>query len=203
MPNYTPPVDDIRFLLETFDYAGQIAALPAFADFDVDTAMSMVSEYARFCVEVLQPLNRTGDAVGVRYDPANHTVTLPDGFKAAYEGFCENGFTAIPYEPAHGGMGAPMCLSTLAGEILIAANKSLSMCSSLTGGLVEALQAHGTPEQQADLLPKLIPGTWAGTMCLTEPQCGTDLGLLTTRAEVHGDHFALTGTKIWITFGGA
>lgn len=201
MHAYAPPVDDIRFLLATFDYPGAIASIPRFAAFDLDTAMAMVEEYSRFCAEVLHPLNRKGDAEGVRYDPATHAVTLPDGFAAAYRGFCENGFTTLAYEPEYGGMGAPMCLSTLAGEVLIAANKSLSMCSGLTGGLVEALQAHGAPEQQAELLPKLVSGVWAGTMCLTEPQCGTDLGLLTTRAVPHGDHFALTGTKVWITFG--
>ena len=201
MQTYQPPIDDIRFLLETFDYAGHVAALDKFSDFDLTTAMSLVEEYARYCTEVLAPLNRTGDEAGVKYDPDAHTVTLPEGFKAAYQGFCENGFTSLPYTTDHGGMGAPFCLSTLGGEILIAANKSFSMCTGLTGGLIEALQDHGSPEQQEALLPKLISGTWAGTMCLTEPQCGTDLGLLTTRAVPHGDHYALTGTKIWITFG--
>jgi len=200
MQIYSPPIDDIRFLLDVFDYEA-VAALEPFADFDTDTAMSLVGEYSKFCTEVLMPLNASGDTAGVQYDPANKTVTMPAGFKAAWDGFVENGFTTLPFDPEYGGMGAPHALATLVGEVLTAANKSFSMCSGLSAGLIDALAAHGTPEQKAEYLPKLIGGEWAGTMCLTEPHSGTDLGLLTTSAEPHGDHYKLTGSKVWITYG--
>jgi alkylation response protein AidB-like acyl-CoA dehydrogenase len=198
---YTPPVADIRFNLDVFGYTERLAGIERFEDFDLDTSMSMLEEYAKFCVEVLQPLNGKGDKEGVRFDPSDHSVTLPEGFRAAYEQFNENGFGSMPWEPEFGGMGAPFVLSTLASEILIAANKSFSMCPGLTAGLIEALQAYGTEDQKENTLPKLVSGEWSGTMCLTEPQCGTDLGLITTTATEHGDHYKLTGTKIWITFG--
>ncbi|HHO52406.1 MAG TPA: acyl-CoA dehydrogenase [Deltaproteobacteria bacterium] len=198
---YTPPLDEIRFLLETFDYPGQIASIERFQEFDLETSMGLLEAYSKFCVEILLPLNRVGDAQGVRYDPETHEVRMPDGFREAYTEFCSNGFGGLSFDPAHGGLGAPHCVSTLALEVLVSSNKSFSMCTGLTAGLIDALEAHGSAEQQAELLPKLISGEWAGTMCLTEPQCGTDLGLLTTRAVPSGDHHELTGTKVWITFG--
>jgi alkylation response protein AidB-like acyl-CoA dehydrogenase len=198
---YSAPLSDIRFILEVFDYEGKVRSLPSFGDFDIDTAMTMIEEMSRFCIDVFQPLNKRGDAVGVRYDPETHAVHMPEGFKEAYDGFRANGFTAIACDPTYGGLGAPFCLSVLAGEVLIASNKSLSMCSGLTAGLVDALTAHGSDEQKERLLPRLISGEWSGTMCLTEPHAGSDLGLITTKAVPVGDHFELTGTKIWITFG--
>jgi alkylation response protein AidB-like acyl-CoA dehydrogenase len=201
LSTYTAPLQDIRFMLEVFDYSGKVHSLPSFGDFDLDTAMSLIEQMSVYCADVLEPLNKKGDAVGVRYDPATHAVHMPEGFKEAYQGFCENGFTAIACDPNYGGLGAPFCVSVMAGEVLIAANKSFSMCSGLTAGLVDALMAHGSDEQKDHLLPKLISGQWSGTMCLTEPQCGSDLGLITTRAVPVGDHYELTGTKIWITFG--
>lgn len=198
---YTAPLDDIRFNLEVFGYKERIEKIPAFEDYDLETAMSLLEEYAKYCIEVLQPLNAKGDTIGVTFDPETHAVTLPEGFKEAYAGFCENGFATIPWNPEHGGMGAPVALSTLASEVLIACNKSFSMCSGLTAGLIDALEAYGTDEQKETYLPKLISGEWSGTMCLTEPQCGTDLGLVSTTAKPEGDHYRLTGTKIWITFG--
>ncbi|MEO0601594.1 MAG: acyl-CoA dehydrogenase family protein, partial [Myxococcota bacterium] len=201
MNNYAPPLSDIRFLFETFDYDQVVASMPKFEDFDLDTTMGLLEAYSEFCVEQLLPLNAVGDKQGVTFNPEDKSVTLPDGFKDAYTGFCENGYVGMPFTPDYGGVGAPVSVATLGGEVLIACNKSFSMCSGLSGGLIEALMAHGTDEQKDAWLEKLISGEWAGTMCLTEPQCGTDLGLLTTKAEVHGDHYKLTGTKIWITFG--
>ncbi|MCB9674484.1 MAG: acyl-CoA dehydrogenase C-terminal domain-containing protein [Alphaproteobacteria bacterium] len=201
MDVYRPPLDDIRFNLEVFGYAERIESIERFADFDLETAMSLLEEYSKFCVDVLKPLNASGDTVGVRFDPADHSVTTPDGFKAAYAGFTENAFNTIPWNPEFGGMGAPFSLSTLASEVLIATNKSFSMCTGLTAGLIEALEAYGTDAQKEHYLHKLVSGEWAGTMCLTEPQCGTDLGLVSTTAVPSGDGFELTGTKIWITFG--
>ncbi len=201
MATYTPPLDDIRFLLEAFDYEKEVVSIPLFEDFDLETSMSMVEEYSKFCVEELLPLNGPGDKAGVRYEPATHDVIVPEGFKEAYKTFCENGYSGVPFPQEHGGIGAPFCISTLASEILIACNKSFSMCTGLTAGLIDSLEVHATDEQKEHYLEKLISGRWSGTMCLTEPQCGTDLGLLSTKAEPHGDHYKLTGTKIWITFG--
>lgn len=201
MNPYRPPLTDIRFLLETFDYAGQIQPLPGCEDFDLDTAMDLVDGYASWCVEVLLPLNGKADHQGVRFVPETHEVRTPDGFKEAYAAFRENGYGSLPFPPEHGGLGAPACLSILASEVLIACNKSFSMSPGLTAGLIDALEAHGSHHLQEALLPKLVSGEWSGTMALTEPHCGTDLGLLTTRAEPHGDHYKLTGTKTWITFG--
>lgn len=201
MADYTAPLDDIRFVFESFDYDQVVHSMPAFEDFDLDTIMSLLEAYSEFCTGVLLPLNGPGDKEGVHYDPETTQVTLPAGFKEAYAGFCENGYTAVPFNAEHGGMGAPFAVSTLAGEVLIATNKSFSMCTGLTAGLIDALEAYGTDEQKEHYLEKLITGEWSGTMCLTEPQCGTDLGLISTKAEPYGDHFKLTGTKIWITFG--
>ena len=198
---YRPPLADIRFLLEAFDYAGNVQSMPKFADFDIETGMGLLEAYAKFCIDELLPLNATGDKQGVKYDPETHDITVPDGFIKAYKDFCMNGYASLPHNPEFGGLGAPFTLSVLGQEVIVAANKSFSMCPGLTSGLIEALEAHGSEELKAKYLPKLVTGEWAGTMCLTEPQCGTDLGLLTTKAEPHGDHFKLTGTKTWITFG--
>jgi alkylation response protein AidB-like acyl-CoA dehydrogenase len=163
--------------------------------------MGLIEAYSEFCMEVLAPLNSIGDKQGVRFDPVDQSVTLPDGFKEAYSQFCENGFNAMAMNPEYGGVGAPFVIANAAQEVIASANKSFSMCPGLSAGLVEALEAHASDALKADYLPKLISGEWTGTMCLTEPQAGTDLGLLTTRAEPFGDHHKLVGTKVWITFG--
>ncbi len=198
---YRAPLDDIRFLLEAFDYTGKVQSMPQFADFDIETSMGLLEAYAKFCIDELLPLNAAGDQQGVKYDPETHDVTVPDGFVKAYKDFCANGYASLPHSPEYGGLGAPFTLSVLGQEVIVASNKSFSMCPGLTSGLIEALEAHGSDELKATFLPKLVSGEWAGTMALTEPQCGTDLGLLTTKAEPFGDHFKLTGTKTWITFG--
>ena len=198
---YRPPLDDIRFLLEAFDYKGKVQSMPKFADFDIETTMGLLEAYSKFCVDELLPLNATGDQQGVKYDPETHDITVPDGFVKAYKDFCANGYASLPHNPEYGGLGAPFTVSVLGQEVIVAANKSFSMCPGLTSGLIEALEAHGSDELKAEYLPKLVSGEWAGTMALTEPQCGTDLGLLSTKAEPFGDHFKLSGTKTWITFG--
>jgi alkylation response protein AidB-like acyl-CoA dehydrogenase len=201
MNPYRPPLSDMRFQLQTFGYDDLVSKVAAFADYDLDTAMDLIEAYGAFCVDALLPLNGVGDQQGVKWDPETKDVKMPDGFAEAYAAYCENGFASMPFDPEYGGLGAPFTLSTVAGEIIAACNKSFSMCPGLTAGLIEALEAHGSDEQKAKYLPKLISGEWTGTMCLTEPQCGTDLGLLTTRAEPFGDHYKLTGVKTWITFG--
>lgn len=201
MNYYKAPLDDIRFLLETFDYKGVVQSMPRFADFDVDTAMGLMEAFGKFCIDELMPLNGKGDSQGVKFDPETKEVKCPDGFREAYQAFCANGYAALSHDPKFGGLGAPFSLSNLAMEMLSASNKSFSMCPGLTSGLIHALEAHGSDEINGVYMEKLVSGEWAGTMCLTEPQCGTDLGLLTTKAEPFGDHYKLTGTKVWITFG--
>lgn len=202
MQMYTPPNEDVRFQLEAFGYTEHLQSLEAFEDFDLETAMSMIEEHSKFCLSELLPLNEKGDREGVKFDGATGAVTLPEGFKEAYQAYAENGFGGLSHSPEYGGVGAPLTLSAMASEVLIATNKSFSMCPGLTTGLIDALEAHGTDELKDRFLEKLITGEWTGTMCLTEPQCGTDLGLLTTKADPNEDgSYTLSGTKIWITFG--
>ncbi len=200
MQIYNAPTEDFRFLLETLGYE-RVHALAPYADYDLETVMSLLAAAGAFCRDVALPLNRKGDQVGVRYEPATSAVTLPEGFRSLYERYVEAGFASLGHDPAFGGGGAPHTVAVLLNEMVTATNKSFSMCPGLSQGLIEALSHHGTDDQRARYLPKLIAGEWTGTMCLTEPQCGTDLGLLTTRAVPDGDRYRLTGTKIWITFG--
>jgi alkylation response protein AidB-like acyl-CoA dehydrogenase len=197
---YNAPIEDFRFLLETLGY-GKVQALGPYGDYDLETVMSLLAAAGEFCRDVALPLNRKGDQAGLRYDAATASVALPEGFRDLYQRYCEGGFASLGHDPAYGGGGAPHTVALLVNEMVTATNKSFSMCPGLSQGLIEALGHHGTDDQRARYLPKLISGEWTGTMCLTEPQCGTDLGLLTTRAVPDGDRYRLTGTKIWITFG--
>jgi len=197
---YNAPIEDFRFLLETLGY-GKVQALGPYGDYDLETVMSLLAAAGEFCRDVALPLNRKGDQAGLRYDAATASVTLPEGFRDLYKRYCEGGFASLGHDPTYGGGGAPHTVALLVNEMVTATNKSFSMCPGLSQGLIEALGHHGTDDQRARYLPKLISGEWTGTMCLTEPQCGTDLGLLTTRAVPDGDKYRLTGTKIWITFG--
>ncbi len=200
MQIYNAPLEDYRFLYEVLDYAA-VQALPGHGDYDPETVLALLAQADAFCRGVALPLNRTGDEIGVTLDPATGEVTLPPGFKALYRGYADNGFVSLGHDPAYGGGGAPHAVTVLVNEIITATNKSFSMCPGLGHGLIEALGHHGTDDQRSRYLPKLIAGDWTGTMCLTEPQSGTDLGLIATRAEPDGARYRLTGTKIWITFG--
>ena len=200
MQIYNAPIEDFRFLLETLGY-DKVQALGPYGDYDLETVASLLAAAGEFCRDVALPLNRKGDQAGLRYDAATASVTLPEGFRDLYKRYCEGGFASLGHDPAYGGGGAPHTVALLVNEMVTATNKSFSMCPGLSQGLIEALGHHGTDDQRARYLPKLISGEWTGTMCLTEPQCGTDLGLLTTRAVPDGDRYRLTGTKIWITFG--
>lgn len=201
MQSYAPPIEDMRFLLEAFGYTERIQSIEAFADYDLDTAESILAEIGRFCTNEMLPLNGPADRQGVRFDPENNAVITPDGFKELYQKFIESGFFGLSQSVDYGGAGAPHTLGFLVSEMTTATNKSFIMCPGLTAGLIDALLEHGTEEQKALYLPHFINGDWSGTMCLTEPQCGTDLGLLSTKAIPEGDHYRITGTKIWITFG--
>jgi alkylation response protein AidB-like acyl-CoA dehydrogenase len=201
MQVYDPPVEDYRFLLDILNY-DRIHKLPGHEDYDLDTIMALIEQGAKFAKEKMLPLNKVGDEKGLQFDPESGDVKTPKGFTALYKELCEQGYPGITHSPEHGGAGAPHMLSAVFNEVFCSANKSFSMAPGLTHGLVEAIDHHGTDELRQRYLLKLVSGEWTGTMCLTEPQCGTDLGLLTTKAVPTDDGaYALTGTKIWITFG--
>jgi alkylation response protein AidB-like acyl-CoA dehydrogenase len=201
MQIYRAPVDDMMFQLAAFGY-GDVAALERFAAFDFETVQMLLEQTGTLATQVLLACNRAGDTEGVTWDPTTGAVKTATGFKAAHDALAANGYYGLTADEAHGGGGAPYTLGTLVREMLMSGNKSLSMCPGLTGGLIEALEAHGTEAQKKTYLPKLASGTWTGTMCLTEPHAGTDLGLLRTKAVPQPDGtYRLTGTKIWITFG--
>ena len=200
MQTYRAPVKDMTFQLETFGFK-RLTELPVFSAFDMETVTALLEQSAAFLTESVLPLNQVGDREGVKWDPETGAVKTPDGFKKVYAGMVENGYLGITGPEAHGGGGGPEAVSVTIGEMFGACNKSLSMCPGLTRGLVEALEAHGTQAQKDAWLTKLVTGEWSGTMCLTEPQCGTDLGLIRTKAVQDGDAYRLSGTKIWITFG--
>ena len=200
MQVYKAPTADIRFIYETLGFEA-LSEIKAFEDFDLETAIAILEETGKFCSNEMLPLNRSGDQQGVSYDPETHDVKTPDGFQELYAKYRESGMGSIAMPAEFGGGGAPHALAVCMGEFATATNKSFSMCPGLGHGLVEALMHFGSDEQKAKYLPKIISGEWSGTMCLTEPQCGTDLGLMRTKAVPEGDGYRLTGTKIWITFG--
>ncbi len=198
---YKAPLEEARFLLESLGY-DKVQALEPYQDYDLDTCMAILEQAARFCTEEMLPLNPVGDREGLKFDPETGSVTTPTGFKALYKKFRETGLGALTAPIEYGGAGAPHIMGFAMGEMPTATNKSFSMCPSLGHGLMASLHAYGTDEQKQTWLPKLISGEWSGTMCLTEPQCGTDLGLIRTKATPNDDGtYNVTGTKIWITFG--
>jgi hypothetical protein len=203
MPAYTPPLRDLQFVLhELLDAVPTLKAIPAYADLDVDTVNAVIEEGGKFCAEVIQPLNLSGDQEGCTLDQATHSVTTPKGFKEAYAKYVEGGWPALSTDPAYGGQGLPHLVNQCFYEMLNSANQAWTMYPGLSHGAYECIEAHGTPEQKALYLPKLTSGQWTGTMCLTEPHCGTDLGLLRTRAEPQSDgSYRITGGKIFISSG--
>ncbi|MBP6338595.1 MAG: acyl-CoA dehydrogenase C-terminal domain-containing protein [Vitreoscilla sp.] len=203
MAQYNPPLRDLQFVLhELLDVCGEFKQIPAFAEVDADTINAVLEEGGKFAKEVIFPLNITGDAEGCTLDKATHEVTAPKGFKEAYAQYVEGGWPALSCDPAYGGQGLPHTVNQCFYEMLNSANQSWTMYPGLSHGAYEALEAHGTPEQKALYLPKLVSGEWTGTMCLTEPHCGTDLGLLRTKAEPLPDgSYKITGQKIFISAG--
>jgi len=201
MPSYRAPVEEVQFLLNDVFHVDRYANLPGYADASPEVVTAILTEAAKFCGEVLTPLNRTGDLQGCkRHDDGS--VTTPDGFKAAFQTLVGGGWIGISAPPEFGGQGLPMIMTQVVNEFLCSANMSFAMYSGLTQGAIAALTAHGSPEQKALYLPKLVAGEWTGTMNLTEPQSGTDLGLLRTRAVKQPDgSYQLTGTKIFISAG--
>ncbi len=203
MPSYTPPLRDMRFVLhEVLDVVGALKALPAHADVDAETIDAVLEEGGKFASEVLAPLNVVGDREGCVLDQATHEVKAPTGFKEAYAKYVEGGWPALSCDPAFGGQGLPHVVSQCLFEMMNSANQAWTMYPGLSHGAYECLRRHGSDEQKRLYLTKLTSGHWTGTMCLTEPQCGTDLGLLRTKAEPQGDGtYRLTGNKIFISAG--
>jgi alkylation response protein AidB-like acyl-CoA dehydrogenase len=203
MPQYNPPIRDMQFLLhEVLDAVPTLQALPAHADIDADTLNAVLAEGGKFAAEVLTPINLPGDAEGCRLDKTSHAVTAPKGFKQAYAQYVAGGWPALSCDPAYGGQGLPLVLNQCFYEMLNSASQAWTMYPGLSHGAYEALHAHGTADQKALYLPKLTSGQWTGTMCLTEPHCGTDLGLLRSKAEPQADgSYRITGQKIFISAG--
>ncbi len=203
MAQYTPPLRDMRFVMhEVLNVTDELKLLPRHADIDTDTINAVLEEGGKFAAEVAFPLNISGDEEGCTLDKATHEVTPPKGFKAAYKQYVEGGWPALSCDPAFGGQGLPFVVNQCFYEMLNSANQAWTMYPGLSHGAYECLHQHGTPEQQATFLPKLTSGEWTGTMCLTEPHCGTDLGLLRTKAEPQGDgSYKITGQKIFISAG--
>lgn len=200
MPVYAAPLEDIRFVLHEVLGVEALSALPGHEDATPETIDSIIEEGAKLCEQVLFPLNQSGDVQGCHF--AEGSVRVPTGFPEAYRTFCDGGWAGVCADPEYGGMGLPVLVNTVMQEMICAANFSFGMYPGLSQGAYEALHAFGTDEQKKLYLPKLASGVWTGTMCLTEPHCGTDLGLIWTRAAADPDgSFAITGTKIFISAG--
>ena len=200
MPSYRAPLDDMQFVLHDVHNAAQLAELPGFEEATPDVINAVLAEAAKVCEELLFPLNQNGDAEGCKYE--NGDVKTPRGFKEAYAQYIAAGWTGVAAPIEFGGQGLPEAVRFVFEEMLCSANLSFSMYPGLSHGACSALQSHGSEELKQRFLPKLVDGTWSGTMCLTEAQAGTDLGILTTKAIPAGDGaYKITGTKIFISAG--
>ncbi|MGQ3029788.1 MAG: acyl-CoA dehydrogenase family protein, partial [Ferrovibrionaceae bacterium] len=200
MPSYTAPLTDMRFVLHEVLKIQNYANIPGFADATPDTIDAILEGGAQIMQEVMQPLNQIGDREGCKWN--NGEVTTPAGFKEAYKAYCEGGWPGLTADPEYGGQGLPHVIGIALSEMMCSANLAFGMYPGLSHGAYEALHAYGTPEQKAMYLPKLVSGEWTGTMNLTEPHCGTDLGLMRTKAEPQADgSYKITGTKIFISAG--
>ncbi|ANH71950.1 acyl-CoA dehydrogenase, N-terminal domain protein [Ralstonia insidiosa] len=202
MGQYTAPLRDMQFVLhELLGVEDHLKQMPQHAEIDADTINQVIEEAGKFCSEVIFPLNQSGDREGCTYH-GDGVVTAPKGFKEAYQQYVEAGWPALGCDPEYGGQGLPILINNALYEMLNSANQAWTMYPGLSHGAYEALHAHGTDELKQRYLPKLVSGVWTGTMCLTEPHCGTDLGILRTKAEPLADgSYAITGTKIFISAG--
>jgi alkylation response protein AidB-like acyl-CoA dehydrogenase len=200
MPVYKAPLENMRFVLNDVLNAAQLSELPGYEQATPDLMNSIFEEGAKICEEVLFPLNQSGDAEGCTFD--NGTVTTPKGFKEAYKTYIEGGWTALSADPNYGGMGLPHLWNFVFMEMICSANMSFGMYPGLSEGAYRALLHHGSDALKQAYLPKMVTGEWSGTMCLTEPHCGTDLGLIRTKAVPQADgSYKISGTKIFISAG--
>ena len=201
MSDYRPPVDDIVFVLEHVVGYRELAELPEFAHADLDTVRELLTEAGALIAETIAPLDRGGDTVGAVWRP-DHSVTTAPGWKEAYAAFRDGGWPSLPFPEEHEGGGFPYVVGLVLQEILDSASLAFSLGPLLTQGAIEAILKAGTPEQKALYLPRMVAGEWTGTMNLTEPQAGSDVGALAARAVPNGDgSYAITGQKIFITYG--
>jgi alkylation response protein AidB-like acyl-CoA dehydrogenase len=200
MTTYKAPLREYRFVLQELFDVGELAKLPGYEDATPDLFEQVLEEGAKLCEEVLFPLNRSGDEEGCTFE--NGVVRTPKGFKEAYDLFRQGGWTALGCDPEYGGQGLPHTLSFFVEEMVSSANMSFGMYPGLSNGAYRAIHQHGSQAQKRKFLPHLVDGSWSGTMCLTEPQCGTDLGQIRTKAEPGADGvYKITGTKIFISAG--
>ena len=197
--SYAAPVRDMIFTLEAVAGIDRLRALDGGEAIDADTVAQILDEAAKLAGDVLAPLNEVGDRHHSVLE--NGVVRTPPGWREAYRAFVDGGWNTLPFDPAHGGQGLPWSVATAVQEMWQSANLAFGLCPLLTQGAVEALQAHASTAQKARWLPKLVAGEWTGTMNLTEPQAGSDLGALRTRAVRDGEHWRITGQKIFITYG--
>ena len=200
MATYSPPLRDMRFTFRELFDGDQLTALPGYDDFTPDVIDAVLEEAGKLAAEVLFPLNASGDVEGCTFE--NGVVRTPAGFQDAYKKFAEGGWTGIAADPDYGGQGLPKAVNMLVEEMICSANMAFGMYPGLTHGAYNAVNLYGTDEQKALYLPKFADGSWSGTMCLTEPHSGTDLGLIRTKAEPQDDgSYKITGTKIFISAG--
>ena len=199
MHNYSAPLKEMRFVMKDLAGLEEVCALPGHDDIDVDTVDAVIEEGAKFAAEVLAPLNESGDRQGATMD--DNGAVQADGFKEAYHQYIEGGWSTMPCEHEFGGMGMPHIASSAVSEMWASSNLSFSIGPMLSIGAISALQKHSNDTLKQTYLPKMISGEWTGTMNLTEPQAGSDLAAVRTKAEPNGDHYLITGTKIYISWG--
>lgn len=201
MPSYKAPIRDLQFVFHELHQADEtLSSLPGFDEVSPDLVDAILEEGAKVCEEVLQPINQSGDQEGCQFNDG--VVTTPAGFKAAYQTYIEGGWPSLAADPELGGQGLPETISFMLEEMLCSANVSFSLYPGLTRGAINSINSHATDALKEQYLPKMVEGVWSGTMCLTEPHCGTDLGLVRTKAVPNGNgSYAISGTKIFITGG--
>ena len=199
MSEYIAPIRDMSFAINELGMLERVNCLPGFEEATSDLVDAVLEEAGKLAAAVLSPLNRVGDEQGAQWH--EHGVRTPDGWKEAYDLYVKGGWTGLVFDPVYGGQGLPKLISTAVSEMWSSANLAFALCPLLTQGAIEAIEHHGSDPLKSTYLPKLVAGVWTGTMNLTEPQAGSDLSAVRTRAVGEGDHYRITGQKIFITYG--